>query len=319
MRIAIIGAGISGLACADRLSAGGIEIVLFDKGRGAGGRMSTRRLETAQGPVMLDHGAQYFTARDPLFVNQINTWRESGLATRWAEAGPDAWVGTPTMNAPIRHMASGHDVRFGHHVQGLLRDGATWWVHSDAGTHGPFGGAIIALPAEQAAPFLGLHDMGMARQAMMARSQPCWTAMIVFDRRLDVIDNHIRDSGPISWACRNGAKPGRDGPEAWVVQASGSWSAAHLEEDSLSVAQTLMDALTRNSLNAALPLLLSLTAHRWRFAMTGGTDQGALWNPVIRLGTCGDWLLGPRVELAWLSGRKLAELILEEREKAMAA
>ena len=319
MRIAIIGAGIAGLACADWLGARGIDTVLFDKGRGAGGRMSTRRIETPAGPVLLDHGAQYFTARDPLFLDKVTTWSEHGLAAPWLDAGPDAWVGTPTMNAPIRHMASQHDVRFSDHVKGLVRDAGSWLLHSDTGTHGPFDGAIIALPAEQAAPFLSLHDLGMASEAMTARSQPCWTAMIVFGSRLDIDVDYLRESGAISWACRNGAKPGRDGPEAWVVQGSGSWSAAHLEDSSPSVAQALLEALVARSSVTKLPELLNLSAHRWRFAMTRGTDKGALWNPALRLGACGDWLLGPRVELAWLSGRKLADRIVEERTEGMAA
>lgn len=319
VRIAIIGAGIAGLACADRLGARGVETILFDKGRGPGGRMSTRRLETSAGAVHLDHGAQYFTVRDPLFLDQVRAWRREGLATPWPEAGADAWIGMPTMNAPIRHMASRHDVCFSDHVQGLVRDDGAWWLHSGTGTHGPFDGAIIALPAEQAASFLGLHDLDMASEAMTARSQPCWTAMIVFDSRLDIDVDHLRETGPISWACRNGAKPGRTGPEAWVVQGSGSWSAAHLEDRSLSVAQALLAALVAHSKPAPPPALLNLSAHRWRFAMTRGTDKGALWNAALRLGACGDWLLGPRVELAWLSGRRLADRILEERAKGMAA
>jgi predicted NAD/FAD-dependent oxidoreductase len=48
-------------------------------------------------------------------------------------------------------------------------------------------------------------------------------------------------------------------------------------------------------------------AHRWRYALSPGTGDGALWNPDIGLGVCGDWLLGPRVECAWLSGRMLAD------------
>ena len=51
MRIAIIGAGMAGLSCADALRDEGHEIALFDKGRGPGGRMSTRRVDTPLGPV----------------------------------------------------------------------------------------------------------------------------------------------------------------------------------------------------------------------------------------------------------------------------
>lgn len=57
MRIAVIGAGIAGLACADELRRHDHPVTLFDKGRGPGGRMSTRRLDTPAGQASFDHGA----------------------------------------------------------------------------------------------------------------------------------------------------------------------------------------------------------------------------------------------------------------------
>ena len=61
--IAIVGAGIAGLAAARRLRAAGLTCTLFDKSPGLGGRMATRR----EGYLRFDHGAQYFTARGPRF------------------------------------------------------------------------------------------------------------------------------------------------------------------------------------------------------------------------------------------------------------
>ena len=40
-RIAVIGAGLAGLSCARALRARGATVRLFDKGRGAGGRLAT--------------------------------------------------------------------------------------------------------------------------------------------------------------------------------------------------------------------------------------------------------------------------------------
>ncbi|MDP3490273.1 MAG: FAD-dependent oxidoreductase, partial [Phenylobacterium sp.] len=45
MKIAIIGAGMAGLSCAEALSDAGHAVQVLDKGRGPGGRMSTRRIE----------------------------------------------------------------------------------------------------------------------------------------------------------------------------------------------------------------------------------------------------------------------------------
>jgi renalase len=123
----------------------------------------------------------------------------------------------------------------------------------------------------------------------------------------------------LAWAARNGSKPGRTPGEAWVVQAEGTWSHAHLEQPADDVAQTMLKALAALAGDAPLPALRHLSAHRWRYAMVRSAEHGALWNKALRLGACGDWLLGPRVELAWRSGRQLAESIALEPAGAPAA
>ncbi len=58
MRIAVIGAGLSGLACATALQEAGHRVAIFEKSVGVGGRMSTRRVDTVLGGTTFDHGAQ---------------------------------------------------------------------------------------------------------------------------------------------------------------------------------------------------------------------------------------------------------------------
>ncbi|OYX00993.1 MAG: deoxyribodipyrimidine photolyase, partial [Caulobacter vibrioides] len=83
MKIAIIGAGMAGLSCAQALSAAGHAVQVLDKGRGPGGRMSTRRIKTPQGQVSFDHGAQFFTVRDPEFAARAAAWQAAGVAAPW--------------------------------------------------------------------------------------------------------------------------------------------------------------------------------------------------------------------------------------------
>jgi predicted NAD/FAD-dependent oxidoreductase len=318
MEFAIIGADMAGLACADMLSADGHSVTLFDKGRGAGGRMSTRRLQTSLGEVSFDHGAQYFTARDPAFRRLVSEWTDLGISAPWPPAGADAWVGVPGMNALVKQMASSHPVAWDHLVTGMVRETGGWRLMGAGGDIGQFDAVVLAIPAEQAAGILALHDFAMTRIALMARSLPCWTGMYVFERPLDGLPAVIRHSSDIAWATRNSAKPGRPAPESWVVQASAAWSGARLEDAPAPVSALLLDALSKAA-RAPLPLPVAATAHRWRYALSAGTGHGALWNSDLRLGVCGDWLLGPRVECAWLSGRILAQrCLMADRTPVMA-
>lgn len=309
MRVAIIGAGIAGLACADALAETGHEVLVFDKGRSPGGRMSTRRVEANGRTLRFDHGAQYFTARDSAFVAQAHRWEADGIAAHWPAAGEYAWVGVPGMNAPVRAMAARHHVVSEMRIAALRRAEAGWRLDG-AGDGRAFDAALVAVPAEQAVPLFRDHHPGFADAAAAVRSEPCWTAMAAFARAPATADTILRngDDG-IGWAARDGSKPGREGAETWVVQANADWSTRHLEEAPDAVARLLL-AMLGERLRIVLPAPVHLSAHRWRYAKSGrGAGKGALWDPASGLGACGDWLGAPRVEAAWLSGRRLAEMI----------
>ena len=317
-RVAIVGAGISGLSCAAELQAAGYDVTLFDKGRGPGGRMSSRRFSTPLGEAIADHGAQYFTARDPAFVAQVQEWESAGIVAPWPYISEDVWVGVPTMNQIVRHMATTLNVHWNVRITTASQTHNGWTLSGeDQQVDGHFDILVLAIPSEQAVTILAQHDFGMAREAMLARFQPCWTAIFAFDAPLPTDASHLRDGDVIGWASRETNKPGRTGLERWVVQASASWSADCLEEPADEVAEALLTALAKE---LRLPPLqpIAQSTHRWRFAMSTGLGTGSLWNSHIGLGVCGDWLLGPRIECGWLSGRHLSGKIMVEELVAVA-
>jgi renalase len=312
MKLAIIGAGMAGLACASKLKMLGYSPCLFDKGRGPSGRMSTRRIASPLGEVSFDIGAQYFTARDDDFRLAVLQWQQLGVAAPWPAVGPDAFVGTPAMNAPLKHMAAGQDIRWNARIDRMVRAPGGWQLRGEGIGPETFDTVLVALPAEQAGPLLQPHAPDMAAIAAGAPSQPCWTMMAAFDRPLPIAADIITQIGSIGWAARNSAKPGRAGPEAWVVQAAQDWSAQHLEESLETVAPALLAEFAAAT-GLKLPPPIVLSAHRWRYARSGNAGRGALWNAALGLGACGDWLLGPRVECAWLSGTQLAGAVAAGR------
>jgi predicted NAD/FAD-dependent oxidoreductase len=297
---------MAGLSCAETLLRAGTQVSLFDKGRGPGGRMASRRVETPTGTTVFDLGAQYFTVRDNAFAEQVGDWEASGVVARWSAARHDAYVGIPTMNAILRHLTTRHEVSFAALVKGLKRQGRQWQLICEGHDQTLFDGVVLALPAEQTAPILTLHDSELAQAALFARSQPCWTGMFAFAERLVHAEGIVRDSGIIAWAARENAKPGRSGPESWVVQTAPQWSASHLEDSPETIAPHLLAALA-TEVRPPLPEPIAQSIHRWRYGLSAGTGLGCLWNPGMRIGACGDWLIGPRIECAWVSGRLLAE------------
>ncbi|MFY7744165.1 MAG: NAD(P)/FAD-dependent oxidoreductase [Erythrobacter sp.] len=310
--ILVIGGGMAGLSAATALAPAGAHIIVLDKGRGPGGRMAARRVEIAGQQVSFDHGAQYFTARDPAFRETVAAWEQAGVAAHWPAAGEDAWVGTPGMNACVRHMAAGLDVRWNVRAERLLRDGRLWQVEAGE-TVFTADTVLVAVPAEQAAVLLADIVPDFAARAASVASAPCWAVMADFPELLPVADTYRSDTAPVSWAARNSAKPGRSGTESWVIHASPARSRALIDLPKDEVARLLLaDFFAATGTAPAAPQ--HLDAHRWLYAQPEARKGvGPLFDAGLRIGIAGDWLHSPRVEGAWLSGRALAEAVAQER------
>jgi len=314
-RVAVIGAGVAGLSCANVLRAAGMDVLVLDKSRGVAGRMSTRRGEGWQ----CDHGAQYFTARHPDFRAEVGRWRAAGAAAPWParlaviggaaghqpDDGLERFVGAPRMTAPARLMAEGHDVRLEQTVTGLRRDEAGWCISTREGGEAAdrYDAVVIAVPAPQAVPLLQQAAGDMAAMAAAVRMQGSWAVMLRFAAPVDLpFDAAFVNQGPLRWVARDSSKPGRSGMETWLLHATAEWSEAHIEDAPESVAEVLIAAFAE--LGATSPAAWS--AHRWRYADSApALAVNHVWNATAGLGLCGDWLNGGKVEGAWLSGRDL--------------
>ena len=323
-KIAIIGAGLSGATAGQKLVAAGHTVRLFDKGRGPGGRMSTRRVETPLGQVRFDHGAQFFTARSPDFIQQVAAWTEGGACAHWTGdlvkidagglsqplGGDTRYVGVGGMSSVVKTALAGLDVRFGAQVTAIEGAAKAWFLRFSDGTlQGPFDLVLVAVPAEQTGALIGPWVPELATEADLVHSAPCWAAMAVFDRPVQTgFDGARLETGPISWMARENSKPGREGPEAWVLHGSPQWSHEHLELAPDEIAQKLLEAFATH---ADLPEPIALSAHRWRYAQIE-TPVGSAYglDRDLGLGVCGDWRLGPRIEFAYRSGAALAEAVM---------
>lgn len=327
--VAVIGAGLAGLSCAQALRAAGVAVQLFDKSRGAGGRMSTRRGEGESGGWQCDHGAQYFTARDPAFRAEVARWQAAGVASAWApqlavlggagghrnEAQTERFVGQPQMTAPARWLAAGLPLSLGTTVTALHRDGDAWRLQTAEADELPqrFAAVLLALPAPQARALVAPQAPALAAITEQARMRGCWALMLQFEQPAALpFDAAFVNSGPLRWLARDRSKPGRTGAESWLLHASAAWSEAHLERGAEDVAARLLEAFT--ALGGPAPA--AWTAHRWRYADTEAPLQlGCAWDAALQLGLCGDWLNGGKVEGAWLSGQRLAQALLVQNQR----
>ena len=341
--IAVIGAGIAGITCARTLMQAGHRVTVFEKNYQAGGRMATRDTEFGA----FDSGTQYFTVRDPRFELALAT--ASGLVRPWSAsairildgqgrvvsaslpARESHWVATPGMNALVRQWA-----------QPLLESGQLmletevtlieadklqpqrWQLQTEGPdeqgrVHSGFDAVVLALPASRAQVLLQDSQLSHSLQSELAgvTVAPCWTLMVAFPQ---VPQPTLAYLGPqwnaarsthnrIAWLARESSKPGRGPIERWTVQANPEWSDRHLEDDADRVKAKLLKAFTEvTGIRAAAP---HAEVYRWRDAQTitplGKTHT---WDAASRIGACGDWCLGHRVEDGFVSGLEMALAVL---------
>ena len=312
--VAVIGAGLAGLSCARALAAAGATVSVYEKSRGAGGRMATRRaLATA-----FDHGAQYFTVRDVEFARLLAPLTERGsvapFVARWGAGAPEdpqLWVGVPGMADVGRGLGRGLVVNLERRITALTRDGASWRLDDADGTqHGPYDRVVVAVPAPQALLLAGLPAPLAAALSSVAM-EPCLALMATFGAPLaTAFDVDWRPDPVLPFVCRNNSKPDRGATEAWVLHADAQWSETRFAADEAQVTAELVAALARR-LGGAPVVPSGTVLHRWRYArVSTPLDQDCLYDAPSGVGLCGDWCLAARVEAAFQSGTALAARLL---------
>ena len=314
--IAIIGAGVAGMTAAWRLQAAGISCKLYDKSRGVGGRLATRR--TREG-VRFDHGAQYFTARSSEFQRALKSTPWAGQVEPWTidtSIGADGYVGAPTMKSPLKEAARSLDIQLNAKVSRIERIGSKWRL-SGEGLETPQDAdiVIISAPAPQAYALVPFSDHLQANLSAV-KYEPCWALMVAFAQADNTSPMTLAPkNGVFSWIAKNSSKPGRDkSPESWVAHAGPIWSEEHLECDKEDVAERLLPHLLAQIGAERTPIYVS--THRWRYARVAEpAKKPFLTDETKTVFVIGDGCLGPRVECAFESGNKAADHILQLPKK----
>ncbi len=320
--VAIIGAGISGLFAARALKDHGLRVTVFEKSRGGGGRMSTRRVDDG---TTFDHGAQYFTARDPRFIRYVNSWLQQGVVAKWpdqnlgseqrivvleggeqkSESRPqNRYIGLPKMNAVCKHLAKELDIHFDTQVaKVVLQDEGVELLGDACRRLGTFDRLLVTAPAAQSSELLsGIPEL--ATRISDVKFNPCWATMVSFESPVtEQWVGAFLNSSLLSWAARNSTKPGRGSQsENLVLHADPDWTSDHWEADPDQVAEEMLREFWEVSGITAQPWF-HLQAHRWKYAIPiNPSEKQSLIDDSKTVVVCGDWANGSRVEGAFLSG-----------------
>ena len=316
-RIAVVGAGPAGAFAARTLADHGHEVVLFDKSRGVGGRMATRRREETS----FDHGAQYFTMRDPRMTRWLEAWESQGVVRRWqgrfatlggegvraVEAADARYVATPGMTALCKHLVKDVKVELGRRVLRVEPRGSEVELEFEGDEVRSFDYALVTAPAPQAAEMLHGSE-GLSSLAQKVEYAPCWAVMVAGE---DVVGSlfdaaKVEDSA-LSWVARETSKPGRGGAERWTLHSTAAWAEEHWERSAEEVGEALLDAF-RERVPGSEGLRV-VSTQRWRYALVMTPHEQACAQEG-RVVLAGDSFGAGRVEAALLSGAAAAGAVL---------
>lgn len=317
MHIAIIGAGMSGASAAAHLRSHHT-ITVFDKARGPGGRMTTRRSDAGG----VDLGAQYFTAHDPDFAAAVDDWRQQGLVQPWSEhivawegahvraSSPQPrFVGTPAMHAPVRALLADTPLHSGHRITSVQRNADGWRLVSESQGEHPetFDAVVLTLPLPQLRELAPPLPTAWWSDWAAVDMPPCWAVQVQWaEQAPEPWDGAFVNDPLVAWLSANHSKPGRRATN-WTLHWSEAASRQHLEAQPQAI-----EARTAQWIQAqGWPNPTALQAHRWRYARVEGQAPHAAYHDASSgLAVAGDWLAGGRVEGAWRSGRAAALAVL---------
>ncbi|MGN6331633.1 MAG: NAD(P)/FAD-dependent oxidoreductase [Motilibacteraceae bacterium] len=304
--VVVVGAGMSGVACARALDAAGLNVVVRDRGKRIGGRMAIRT--TQERPV--DVGAAYFTVRSDEFGAVVRDWEQRGLARPWTDtfhvAGPDGIEGTSS--GPVRWAARGGLRSL---VEDLAEGLAVERFHDvaevDAGPvvdGEPARAVVLAMPDPQAVDLLSdelseerslLYDAAWepALSLYAGWSERCWP---------EIDGVFVNGSDSLSWIADDGRRRG-DGAPVLVAHSSPQLAALHLDDPDGA----------RDALIAAVRRVLGIdrdpewaVVKRWGLARPSQPREESFHLGDSLVGLCGDgWCAPSRIEAAFLSGSRL--------------
>ncbi len=320
--VVVVGAGISGVACARVLVDAGHEVVVLDRGRRIGGRMASRRLEGRTA----DLGAAFFTVSDPRFAAEVDRWRAAGLAHPWtdtfsvldageeprATTGPVRWGTSGGIRTLVEDLAAGLRVRTAQVTSVRRTDAGELLVNER-----PAAAVVLAMPDPQARVLLapGLEDVAaqLGRPWDPVLALGAWWPQRVWDAAgrpgTERFDAAFVNADPdLAWIADDGRRRGDDAP-VLVAHSTPAFARPHLADPQAAAPELL----------AALQRVLGITVpptgcylQRWSVARPAGERTDTFWLGRDLVGLCGDgWGPVSRVEGAFLSGRALGEALAD--------
>lgn len=342
--VAIIGAGVSGLAAAWRLSQAGLRSIVFEKSRGLSGRAATRRRNGHH----YDHGANFFRLDDPRIDHllrhelsaeglveipgDVHTFDSDGKISP-GDANQNAvpkWIyreGISTLGKQLLAASPLAEVIRQTRITKIgIKDGQ-WWAEDEIGTrHGNWARLILTIPPPQCAELLRASAINSpltdALEGFPYHPQftfiLCYDAALIPDRAFHALVNSDGNH-PLAWLSFEEDKPGHIAPgcSVMIAQMSSKWTTEHYDIPPEALV-TEVQQIAGHLLGQQLPHPDWWDSQRWRYAHPIPGKHPSVEtlqsSEATGLYLAGDGIVGKsRIPLAVKSGIDAAERIIHSK------
>jgi len=317
MTIGLIGAGAAGAACVSVLRSRGADFLVFEKSRGAGGRLTTRRINGIENmsELSFDHGCPRFE-----WSQSLQQRVSANIQAKTIQKFGDYYVASPSMPQLVKDLLGSVKIKTQTEIESIEGGAGAWYLKTKPASEatmpperfGPFESLVITAPAPQAIKLLSGVSCAWEDELKKIAYAPCWSLM--FTVRSEHVSSNLKDDPLFESLLPQNSKPGRTettGLLSWVAQASADWSLAHLENSAEDVVKQLLPHALRLTGHAPDSVVYSV-AHRWRYSrVVSSLSTLCLADDAQGLYYAGDGCLGQGVAGAIQSGLAVGERLTD--------
>jgi renalase len=347
LEIAIVGAGIAGITCASQLQAAGYQgITIFEKSRGVGGRLTTRRMHQ----TCVDRGTCYISPKGEEFRKLVDRLIADGIVKTWTDTThtltangellADAeiyprYVAPGGMNQIAKYLAKDLDIRFGQRAISIQPSGNMWRLILDGSNESTeilARTVILAIPAPQIVdlltPISDLLPIEFRSSLKAVEFYPSIavaagytsTQLTEWEATYPHIKSVTYSNDPIlAWVGLDSSKRQQPSPPVFVLQSTADFATEHPDLQDTALASQLMLERASKTLFPWFQDFLWQEPHLWRYAIAKAPLFSSLeiaptnlflsiYSPAP-LFCMGDWCRGRKVEDAFLSGLSVANTL----------
>ena len=305
-KVIIIGSGIAGISSSLKLKSCGINTIIVDKGNFIGGRISTRELKNDSSSSFFFHGAQFFTAKTHNFKNIISTGIKRKYIEEFGNFNPKRYRGYKTMRdfllnlskeLHIQQKVKITKVKPNNDKISVLDNKINKWISYD--------GVISTLPAPQ--NYELLNEFPSLQKTLKTGSyHACIALMFTFDKiPLDLKTHYdfYKKPGILSWMASG------SNLKVWTAHTNEKFSDLNYDKDRDFLKEVIISSIKQFFWGSKINFH---SLHVWRYAKVANKCLGCQIDPKYPVAIAGDFLEGPNVEAAFISGNKAANLILNK-------